>query len=179
MKDKSLLAEDFKAGQLPGGATGPQGPAGPQGQGGPPGPPLADGSVTTLKLADNAVTGPKLATDSVGPTEIQDGAIDSGEIADGTLNGVDIGKASGSAVLNFPSLNAGDCDFLLIVVPAAGTTDQVTVSPEADYLPATFPVTIYGQAATGAGLIRVVACNVSTAAVDVAPTTFHYTVIDN
>jgi hypothetical protein len=32
VRDGSLLAKDFKSGQLPAGATGPAGPAGPQGQ---------------------------------------------------------------------------------------------------------------------------------------------------
>ncbi len=38
IKDRSLLAKDFKAGQLPSGATGPEGPAGADGQPGPAGP---------------------------------------------------------------------------------------------------------------------------------------------
>jgi hypothetical protein len=37
VKDFSLLAKDFKRGQLPRGATGPAGPAGPQGPAGPAG----------------------------------------------------------------------------------------------------------------------------------------------
>jgi hypothetical protein len=37
VKDRSLLAKDFKAGQLPRGATGAAGPAGPQGPAGPAG----------------------------------------------------------------------------------------------------------------------------------------------
>lgn len=38
VKDHSLLARDFKAGQLPRGPVGPAGPAGPQGPAGPAGP---------------------------------------------------------------------------------------------------------------------------------------------
>jgi hypothetical protein len=37
VKDRSLLARDFKAGQLPRGPAGPAGPAGPQGPAGPAG----------------------------------------------------------------------------------------------------------------------------------------------
>jgi hypothetical protein len=37
VKDRSLLAKDFKAGQLPRGPAGPAGPAGPQGPAGPAG----------------------------------------------------------------------------------------------------------------------------------------------
>ena len=38
VKDRSLLAKDFKTGQLPRGATGAPGPAGPAGPAGPTGP---------------------------------------------------------------------------------------------------------------------------------------------
>jgi hypothetical protein len=38
VKDRSLLAKDFKSGQLPRGATGAPGPAGPAGPAGPTGP---------------------------------------------------------------------------------------------------------------------------------------------
>jgi hypothetical protein len=38
VKDRSLLAKDFKSGQLPRGAQGPRGAAGPAGPAGPPGP---------------------------------------------------------------------------------------------------------------------------------------------
>jgi len=38
VRDRSLLAKDFRRGQLPRGATGPRGPAGPQGGAGPQGP---------------------------------------------------------------------------------------------------------------------------------------------
>src|SRR6478672_8674845 len=46
VKDHSLLARDFKAGQLPRGATGPAGPAGPAGPQGPAGPAGSGGSST-------------------------------------------------------------------------------------------------------------------------------------
>jgi hypothetical protein len=39
VKDRSLLAKDFKAGQLPAGASGPQGAEGPRGVAGQTGPP--------------------------------------------------------------------------------------------------------------------------------------------
>jgi hypothetical protein len=43
VKDHSLLAQDFKEGQLPQGATGPRGAVGPQGAVGPVGPQGAEG----------------------------------------------------------------------------------------------------------------------------------------
>src|SRR5690349_10094704 len=44
VKDFSLLARDFKRGQLPRGAAGPPGPAGPAGPQGPAGPAGSSGS---------------------------------------------------------------------------------------------------------------------------------------
>src|SRR6478752_3306038 len=44
VKDHSLLARDFKSGQLPRGAPGPAGPAGPAGPQGPAGPAGSGGS---------------------------------------------------------------------------------------------------------------------------------------
>lgn len=43
VRDGSLLAQDFKAGQLPAGPTGPAGPQGPQGSPGPQGAPGISG----------------------------------------------------------------------------------------------------------------------------------------
>jgi len=48
VKDHSLLAKDFKAGQIPRGA---QGPAGPAGQAGPAGPPGPAGGAAAIKWA--------------------------------------------------------------------------------------------------------------------------------
>lgn len=50
--DGSLLAGDFKRGQLPAGATGPQGPAGRQGPAGPAGPqgPAGTSGVSGLEV---------------------------------------------------------------------------------------------------------------------------------
>jgi hypothetical protein len=47
VKDHSLLARDFKAGQIPRGPAGPAGPAGPQGPAGPAG----TGGTSTIKWA--------------------------------------------------------------------------------------------------------------------------------
>src|SRR3954469_24594488 len=44
VRDHSLLARDFKAGQIPRGPAGPAGPAGPQGPAGPAGPAGPGGS---------------------------------------------------------------------------------------------------------------------------------------
>ena len=51
VKDHSLLARDFKSGQLPRGAIGPVGPAGPAGAAGPAGPAGPAGGGATLRWA--------------------------------------------------------------------------------------------------------------------------------
>lgn len=57
VKDGSLLARDFRAGQLPAGAQGAPGPRGPQGQTGPTGPegPIGPSDAFNVSLPD----GPK------------------------------------------------------------------------------------------------------------------------
>ena len=58
VKDRSLLARDFKAGQLPRGAVGPAGPAGAAGPAGPAGPAGGAGSAAVkwaLVRADGGI----------------------------------------------------------------------------------------------------------------------------
>lgn len=63
VKDGSLLAKDFRAGQLPAGQTGPAGPAGPAGHDGSPGTPGQPGkdgasfTVATRAKAGDTETG--------------------------------------------------------------------------------------------------------------------------
>lgn len=56
VKDGSLLKKDFKAGQLPAGATGPPGPAGAPGETGPRGPSEAYVDRTTTQIAISSGT---------------------------------------------------------------------------------------------------------------------------
>jgi hypothetical protein len=163
---------------------------------------LADGAVTPPKLADDAVTSEKvldstitgadvapetltsadLATNSVGATELAANTVQTDEVEDGSLNGVDIGKTAGTYTYDPPNLAAGDCDYEPHGVPSsAGVTqsDQVVVSPEADFNPESLPAVVYGMASSAANVIRIVVCNPGNAAVDLPSTTFHYTVIDN
>lgn len=61
--DGSLLASDFKAGQLPSGGQGAQGPAGPQGPKGDPGAagaPGVSGIERVIALSANDSTSPKI-----------------------------------------------------------------------------------------------------------------------
>ena len=155
-------------------------------------PKLADDAVDSAKVQDSTITGADvapetltaadLATNSVGATELAANTVQTDEVEDGSLNGVDIGKTAGVHSYNPPSIAAGDCDVEALAVPSgAGVTpsDQVTVSPEADFNPESLPAVVYGQASSVANVIRIVVCNPGNAAVDLPSTTFHYTVIDN
>ena len=56
VRNHSLLARDFRRGQLPRGPVGPVGPAGPQGPAGPAGPPGPAGNLAvSVHEADSAV----------------------------------------------------------------------------------------------------------------------------
>ncbi len=65
VKDHSLLAKDFKKGQLPRGATGPEGPVGATGSRGAPG--TAGAAGVTGPTGESGVTGPTGPTGSAGP----------------------------------------------------------------------------------------------------------------
>ena len=67
VKDHSLLVKDFKSGQLPGGAAGPQGPAGPKGDKGSQGSTGAKGATGPV-----GPTGPKGPTGEVDTSQFYD-----------------------------------------------------------------------------------------------------------
>jgi hypothetical protein len=58
--DGSLLASDFKTGQLPAGPQGPAGPSGPKGDQGPAGPPGLSGLQWVIAATPNDSTSPKV-----------------------------------------------------------------------------------------------------------------------
>jgi hypothetical protein len=103
VKDRSLLAKDFKPGQLPAGAAGPQGPQGPHGDVGQTGP-------------SNAYSTALGSTSSLG----------SGKTV-GTL-AVPAGAYVISAVVNTAALSSGDYTYSVqCTLTAGGSSDSSRV----------------------------------------------------
>lgn len=103
------------------------------------GPKLAGGSVTSGTIQNGAVGTSDIAEDSVNHNHVQDGGLNGSDIADGTIAGADVSdgsvglndigpnsvgsaavvddalrlydvaKASGSEIIDFPGLSAGQC----------------------------------------------------------------------
>jgi hypothetical protein len=159
---------------------------------------VEDGAVTNAKLADDAVNTAKienhsvgnidlaqdginelaLATDSVGSLELIPDAVRGGEVQDGGLDGRDVGSASGTFTTDFPPIAASDCQFVQPATPGPLSTDQITVSPEADFDPRIDEIVFYGQS-FDTNEFRIVGCNISDQTVDLGTIKFHWTLIDN
>jgi hypothetical protein len=103
VKDRSLLARDFKAGEIP---TGPQGPAGPQGAQGAKG-----------DTGEQGETGP--------PGPFPDGPLPSGKTIRGTYVSRD--TAAGAGSVGAASISFG---FLLASAPTPHFVPANTTTPE-------------------------------------------------
>lgn len=147
----SLLAVDFKKGQLragPRGATGPEGArgaAGPAGVAGPAGPAgssitstlsgdltgtlptatIAANAVTSTKIADNAVTNTKIADGSVTTTKIADANVQTAKIAD---SAVTTAKLADSGVSTAKLADGSVTAAKLASLPAVGVSTSTTQS---------------------------------------------------
>jgi hypothetical protein len=105
VKDRSLLAKDFKSGQLPRGATGAPGPAGPAGPAGPTGPAgaakayarvLAGGDVDDPRargITDASVSKPATGVYCI---DVEGGAIN----VSGAIDSVSTGEFTAGVLLN-------------------------------------------------------------------------------
>ena len=137
VKDRSLLANDFKPGQLPRGAVGPTGAAGAVGQDGVPGLDGVAGQTGATGLM--GATGPE---GPVGPT-----GLDGGTGPTGTTGATGDAGISSAAVMSAHTRSAisGPSYFAIsgITDQAAGTkTDAVSISPAVTVTARNFAVRI-------------------------------------
>jgi hypothetical protein len=125
VKDRTLLAADFAAGQLP---AGPQGPAGTQGPAGPQGPQGAPGSDTQF---NGAAAAGDLAGMYPNPTIASD-AVGSAEVDDNSLRLRDTAERSGSTQINPPAIAANSCQDFSFAVSGTDTGDTTYLRPSAN-----------------------------------------------
>jgi hypothetical protein len=143
---------------------------------------LAASSVGTEEVADNAVGQTEIRNNGVGASEIADQSIDGGEIIDGGLLARDVGRFSGTLIVDFSDLHGGDCQGAPVTGTAADladadiSNDLVVVAPGADW-----PVRLtYGVTnSTVPDQFVIYACNPtnSVASTDPPPVTFRYVII--
>ena len=139
VKDRSLLARDFKVGQIP---RGPQGPPG-----------TIEGVLASGDLA-GTYPSPALATD----------VVDSTKVKNGSLRLEDTAVASGQVRIDAPALDAHACLSLRATVPGVKPYDRAIVLPTQN-LPLGISVTpIFNTNLAGRILFRL--CNASEKKVD-------------
>jgi hypothetical protein len=142
VKDRSLLARDFKAGQVPRGPAGPQGPPG-----------TIEGVLASGALA-GTYPSPALAADIV----------DSTKVRNGSLRLEDTAVLSGQVRIDAPPLDPHACVSLRATVPGVKPYDRAIVLPTQN-LPLGVSVTpVFNTNLAGRILYRL--CNSSTKQVD-------------
>jgi hypothetical protein len=142
VKDRSLLARDFKQGQLPRGAQGPQGPEGTI-EGVAAGGDLT-GTFPSPTLAGDTVTG--------------------AEIADASLRLADIAVLSGQVRVDPPQVAAHACIAQRPVVAGVKPYDRTLVLPTQNLSPGLFVTQIFNTTSAGRVLFRV--CNATAKPLD-------------
>lgn len=135
VKDRSLLARDFKPGQLPRGAQGPPGPAG-----------TIEGVAAGGDLA-GTYPSPTIAPDAVTGAEIDDGSLLLGDTA----------VLSGQVRVNPPRVAAHSCITHSAPVPGLKPYDRALVLPTQNLSPGLFVTQIFNTSSPGRALFRV--CN--------------------
>jgi hypothetical protein len=143
---------------------------------------LASSSVAGDELADNAVGQTEIRNNGVGASEIADQSIDGGEVVDGGLLARDIGRFSGTLIVDFSALAAGDCQGAAVtgtpadIADADISNDLVVAAPGSGW-----PVKLtYGVAsAPAADQFVIYACNPTNGAQPIDPpaVTFRYLVV--
>ena len=114
VRNHSLLARDFKRGQLPRGPVGPAGPAGPPGPKGPAGPPGSSGNLAVSVHEADAAVGPGRRAFAIAACQSGQRAVGGGVyLADSTPDNQD------AIMRNAPVVSTGGTAFKLL---AAGQT---------------------------------------------------------
>src|SRR5688572_18350790 len=138
---------------------------------------LASSSVGADEVADNAVGQAEIRNNGVGATEIADQSIDGGEIIDGGLLARDVGRFSGSLIVDFSSLLTGTCQ----AAPVTGTPADLADADISNDLVVTAPgdgwderLTYGVSSAEIKDQFLLYACNPTTGPIDPPPVTFRY-----
>jgi hypothetical protein len=139
VQDRSLVARDFKQGQLP------RGPAGPPG--------TITGVAASGDLA-GTYPGPTLAADAVGAAEV----------ADGSLLLTDTALLSGQVRVDAPSIAPHSCKALSAAVPGVKPYDRTLVLPTQNLPGAAFVTQVFNTGVPNRVLFRV--CNAGAKALD-------------
>jgi hypothetical protein len=139
VRDHSLLARDFRRGQL---LKGEQGPPG-----------TIEGVAATGDLA-GSYPGPEIAADAVTGAEVDDGAL--------LLR--DTAALSGQVRVDAPSVAAGSCRALYAPVPGVKPYDRTLVLATQNLSPGLFVTQVLNTNVVGRILFRV--CNATSKAID-------------
>ena len=126
--------------------------------------------------ADKATQADKASTaDSA--TTVPDNSINGAKVADRSLSANDLAVANGSPTLDLPSIPANDCFYVLhdTNVNLSGATVSVSAPSGGPF--SSGGLSIHVAKSNIADSFRLVACNVTAAAIDPAPAEFDYTAI--
>ena len=149
VKDRSLLAEDFRRGQLP---QGPQGPPG-----------TIEGVTAGGDLA-GTYPGPELAVD----------AVESAQVKDGSLLLADTAVLGGQVRVNPPSVAAHTCLSLSAPVRGVEPYDRTLVLPTQNLSSGLFVTQMFNTNTRDRVLFRV--CNATAKTLDAPPGAWAYVV---
>jgi hypothetical protein len=119
---------------------------------------IADGTVSGTDLVDGTVSAADIADGAIGSGKLADSSVTGAKIADGTLVAADLG-ASGSAIVDPPSIAANSCAVVTAPAPGVPANARLILNVPSDLDPGLF----FSGAVTGtaAGTISARVCNVT------------------